>query len=351
LSSALSSLRSAWLFFAFWAGFALLPLGFAWYLTKKIVYVNRSDFDYKKTPMQEIGIFTHGKTKHRWIASVDYKDDDGSRGSSIELWAGEMEGAEAVEILLNNVKGSDACTDADSNKGAPSLQLFAVQNFERPAVKDAYLINWKPVQVTVGDLLHKPHNLSIKCKLKSIVERQTYTQRRINFSNTFSEWAFVTPQGRIPGQEPELEIGEPIKWTLSLSGAGLESITFASRNHEAGSEDLVAAPTRGDWGMTRVFAPGEIVEVRWESLASESRRDIYIVIIGALVALGAAMVLESIRPFVERLIAAHEPLAVIPTEPVPSPLPEAPPTNALDSSSPQSQQSPAEQTPPQAPKS
>jgi hypothetical protein len=59
-------------------------------------------------------------------------------------------------------------------------------------------------------------------------------------------------------------------------------------------------------GETRDFALDDLVEAHWESLTMQSWRDVWIVIIGTLVALGAAMVVESVRPLVDRFVEAHE---------------------------------------------
>lgn len=46
---------------------------------------------------------------------------------------------------------------------------------------------------------------------------------------------------------------------------------------------------------------GDSVRVEWKDVPSEEKRDIRLVVIGALIALGAAMTLEAIRPAVESI--------------------------------------------------
>ena len=61
----------------------------------------------------------------------------------------------------------------------------------------------------------------------------------------------------------------------------------------------VAFPLAGD--RTRFLGPNDnLVSVEWVEVSAAERRDIVLVIVGALAAIAAAMAIEAIRPFIER---------------------------------------------------
>lgn len=52
---------------------------------------------------------------------------------------------------------------------------------------------------------------------------------------------------------------------------------------------------------TRILGPNnDVVSVEWNDVSAEEQRDIVLVTIGALAAIAAAMIIESVRPFIER---------------------------------------------------
>jgi len=323
LSPALPSLRTARRYLALWGFLALIPLALAGYLTKRIVYVSRSGFDYQKTPMEEIGVFilpNEIDTK----PTVNFIYDEGSKESSVEFTADATSG----KIILNHVAGPDACVDKLSQNETRYLKISPIHKSEEPFA-DTYVIAWKfsPGVVSYPERkFPSAHLMLIGCRLKSIVDRLTYTERVIYFHSINGPEGYRTTQGSPLGApdnpEPAGLFGEPREWTLDLTqNVGVRNLTFGGGTQ----------PSEGRWVYVHVwseFRPPsahrywtsgseegwerrnvgyeDLVEVRWESLMSQSHRDIIIVIIGALVALGAAMVLESFRPFIERFVAGHK---------------------------------------------
>ena len=88
---------------------------------------------------------------------------------------------------------------------------------------------------------------------------------------------------------------------------GIDSITFLgglNSEQSSSSRDLIPDNSR--------------ISVRWESVPAQSKRDILIVVIGALIALGAATALEALRPFVDQIVAERVPLIKQPPQPPPS---------------------------------
>ena len=299
------SLRTALLYLGLWGGLALIPIILAIYLTKMIVYVNRNGFDSNKSPVQKISIFTKLVDNPPWWAThppiVYYSYDEGEKETTIEFRAW----VSSAKIILNNLLGKDSCVAKIwyHDKWAPQ---FAVtldrldKNHFGESLDDTYLIQWH----TIGW-----EEISIRCKLKSIAEPQTYTERGIQFYSESNAYEYQIPGsqkllGDPLSPEPWGKFDPPVKWTLDpLPTKGIENISFAGHTHERSN---LYGQSPGELGATRQFLPADFVEVRWESLAMRSRRDIYIVIIGALVALGAAMLIESVRPVVELLVGAHE---------------------------------------------
>jgi hypothetical protein len=93
------------------------------------------------------------------------------------------------------------------------------------------------------------------------------------------------------------------------------SLTIQARNGSAGVvvldvsalEDIdnvrfsggIANAFLGD--RTRILGPNnDVVSVEWDDVSAEEQRDIVLVTIGALAAIAAAMVIEALRPFIER---------------------------------------------------
>ncbi len=293
--------------------------------------------------MQEICIFGPDPDHSHMPpnAQVRYMYDEGSKGASVELVGARRFGKNHLDARLQS--GRLHCTrDWFHSHGAPASEIDSYREKGQP-FGDTYLIDWK----------NNPDGfLRVVCKLRSIVDRHTYTERRIYFCNSGYQGGEYESDN--PHDAETLDkngfgsYGYPLKWTLDLSDvSNIGSIAFvggtnASANYPATNDALRAEGSVRELGATRGFVPSDLVEVRWESLTSESLRDIYIVIIGALVALGAAMLLEALRPFIEWLIGAHEPsgqVASIQSAPLPaphsdstpSPSPQTPPKPALDS--------------------
>ena len=71
-----------------------------------------------------------------------------------------------------------------------------------------------------------------------------------------------------------------------------------SINSRPGPFEVVSSPSGHTEGEV-VLQQGENAVVRFRSIRQEERRDWYLVIIGAFVAFGAALLLESLRPYIE----------------------------------------------------
>jgi hypothetical protein len=221
------SLSAARRYLFVWVGVALIPIGLAAYLTKEIVFVTRVSFDYQKMPVEEIGIFIFpAKSISNNRPTANYSYDERSKESFVEL----LSDASSAKIVLNHIPGPDACVDMGSpNKDglAVPLKLFPVHLTGEPFV-DTYLIDWEFPSGgeiwfphTNSPLHEQIHNMWIKCRLKSIMARSTYTERYIYFRGIGSEMRFKTPQdsplGYSNNPKPYGPFGEPQKLTLDLT--------------------------------------------------------------------------------------------------------------------------------------
>lgn len=299
----MESLRTARRFCVFWGAIALFQFCFAGYLTRMITSVYPKEFN-EKSPRQEVGIFTHSPRDESLIAAVDYRHTDGSNQSSVEVWIGGLDFVDSMEVILNHVAGPSACYSEDDVK--LPLKLITVDDYSIITWKREHNSSETDVNDAAKSLRSRQRNeFGVTCRLNSVVDHESYAERRIYFEDYPVELFRDS-------NEPIATGGKRTDWTLSFRDMeDVKDITFLTHSLVSGTKKGMPAQSGINWGATREFAFGDRVEVRWDSLTSEMWRDIIIVIIGALVALGAAMVIEAIRPFVEHIAATHKPSARI----------------------------------------
>jgi hypothetical protein len=225
---------------------------------------------------------------------VRYRYDERSASSTILL----SSLVPSAKIILNHVAGPNACVDENDlmpNRAPKPLRLIPIA----PKIdyagssRGTYLIDWTAAA-------SQPYPMGIRCSLTPIVKHETYTGRLMYFTNLSNPIAYNTA-----GQQ----FGPPLsKWTLDVSEiGGMDSITF------------LGGLNSGQSWTSRDLAPDNSrVGFRWESVPAQSERNILIVLIGALIALGAATVLEALRPFVDRIVAQRVPVIKEPLQDPPS---------------------------------
>ncbi|MBV8688865.1 MAG: hypothetical protein JOZ59_02055, partial [Candidatus Eremiobacteraeota bacterium] len=81
--------------------------------------------------------------------------------------------------------------------------------------------------------------------------------------------------------------------------AGAESVEFSGGYSWMGSSTVESPESQ------RGIKLGQSVEVRWREADREGERDELLVVVGALIALGAAMMVEAVRPMVDRYIESR----------------------------------------------
>jgi hypothetical protein len=295
LSSAATPLRSARRIFALWGGLAVLSFVFAGCLTKIIVRVN--DVDYRPLRLslvtrnavdenaQYVSVFSRELDANTHIR-VDYDDLEGKHGGRARIVLASLHHPDAT-ILLNNVVGTRSCTQ----QGQP-LELTKIPTSTDFEMQDVYLMDWEE------NIQH------IVCDLKSVIVADTFTTRTVRIVNTATKDDFVDRYMEHETLSSVLESAawnfgdKPVTWRLDETKQhDAENITILLRTSLESDESR--GPTLD---AVRQTFPGDHLEVHWKSPSQDSVRDILLVIIGSAIALGAAMFLEALRPFVERFV-------------------------------------------------
>jgi hypothetical protein len=302
MNSTMPSRRTAWRFLCVWGGLAVFLFVLAGYLTYVIVRVNSGEWIFGQLPppgnWQDIGIFSNEVGDVRSTTFVRYNYDEKEKTSNITLFSQ----LSSAKIVLNNVT---SCSEPDvPDPEAPwvtkekQLKLIPL---DKPNSNDWSAIDWS----TTAKPEEGSYPLVIECKLNSIVEEETFTTRRIFFRNL----PYLMDEQIRGAPITWGEYGPPVKWTLDVSNIdGIDKIAFqGGTGLFAPSSDRQNILQLGSARDIIPSSPIDFVALRWESQSHESRRDIIIVVIGSLIALGAAMLLEGLRPFVERLIGHHDP--------------------------------------------
>jgi hypothetical protein len=128
--------------------------------------------------------------------------------------------------------------------------------------------------------LHRNKNEPLQCLVKAHEFRETFTRTVLAF--------FVHDL-----EEDELRT-MPVDLTIDRSQGPFEFI----------------GPYMGHWGISEgrihMDPPYHILYVRFTSLRNEQGRDWYLVLIGAFVALGASLVVEAVRPFIDKITERRE---------------------------------------------
>lgn len=143
-----------------------------------------------------------------------------------------------------------------------------------------YRIDWLPESGRPSSIVQ------LECAITADAMRfNTFSGRQVHFVNGAGDF------------ERELK---PVSWIFAFDMPGVENVNLeaVAENFEYPGPQLRRLL---DWRSPQLVAPGERLVLSWRSQNRESLRDIIIVIIGSLVALGAAMLLEALRPFVERI--------------------------------------------------
>jgi hypothetical protein len=129
-------------------------------------------------------------------------------------------------------------------------------------------------------------------------------------------WETFVTRRMLIGEYLPLDAGRRLQHDPSayaLSGYEPVRAIHVYFEHIAGAENIQYVGGRSWVGHIEIEAPesartipaGEIAEVTWHDLSREGARDAIFVIVGALIAIGAAMAVEAARPYIERYVEAR----------------------------------------------
>jgi len=206
------------------------------------------------------------------------------------------------KILISHLTGADACQEALTGVKAMPTETLAVEPI--PSTDTNFHDDWI---LTITP--HQPHNplvydsanqtwalaqnefqVHINCDLRRPADRETFVTKRLLL-------VARDASGLGPYMSPHTAI--PFVYVRFPHMAGAESVEFSGGYSWIGSSAVESPESQ------RGIKLGQSVEVRWREADREGERDELLVVVGALIALGAAMMVEAVRPMVDRYIESR----------------------------------------------
>jgi hypothetical protein len=216
------------------------------------------------------------------MPQVTYEGIDGvsEAGLSISLPA-----KADVKILVDNLAYATACASPRS-----ADQVIEEDVYHRGinvSVEIAFDAGRDPPLYLVAPKA-SDYDFYVHCLVRPVTEAVTYNKREASFS-TFSVVS-TFPNDKT---KPALAGYEPAaSFLMRFDLNGAEDVGFS-----AGYGDRRLS----DYEQARIIPHGAVVTVHWINLYSEQMRDVILIVIGSLIAIGVTMLIEAVRPLVERL--------------------------------------------------
>jgi hypothetical protein len=195
------------------------------------------------------------------------------------------------KILINNLKDESSC----SNLGNGFMDDAEGTHMRVEKPHESIYDNMYVITPEVPESARAGENnfFYVVCAVRPVLERETFTTKRAAFSfddvslePTLSARYGVQDLTPVPGLliNVEFEDSEDIQWESQEQEPSL----------------LVGRDT------TYVLPVNGMAVVRWKDIGREQARDIILVIIGALIAIGATTLIEALRPFIETAAESKE---------------------------------------------
>jgi hypothetical protein len=324
-----------------WLGFALVLFALSAWMTAVIVKVER-------TPQQRgIAVTFVGLAKPERLPNVGFTVQDKGLGLSITgiarsistvrlgTFPAAAEGAVSCEAGNRTIAASWATATDDekamtAHVGAqPTPQTYVIQlgalqaRLPQPSAKSvqqaldaqedqaAALQGGKSVHHDMtaaqeaaadreGAALQQSFDETdrLTCVLPIDVAHDTYTSRsfEVAMSEGLPDPAVIPPDSKLQSTFPN---------RVSLDDGDAQEIHVTNRGT---GETLLASSITGPFAGYDATDLHHAVTVRfaWESVTATSSRDIYITVIGTLIALGAAALIEACRPYIEQLVRGKQ---------------------------------------------
>jgi hypothetical protein len=210
-----------------------------------------------------------------------------------------------MRFLINHLIGATACRSVEpADPTAVTAQPLPESATARP---DMWLVSLEPARTLDPLSLNTTYNGAeypwaqgttfgeIECSIRPRVEWETFARQRLSFA--FYKIA--------PNQRASVGLTAFVptnSLNIDLSGVdGAEEVSYVGGFAADKMFSNVASPEH-----VRSVGPGEPFEASWEIVNRAQERDAILVIIGSLIALAAAMIVEAIRPVFERLLTESQ---------------------------------------------
>ncbi len=228
---------------------------------------------------------------------ADYREDRGS--AALYVW---YPPGVSGKILVSHLTGPDACQEVLTGAQDTPTETLAVEPI--PATDANFHDDWiisvtphQPHQPLIYDSVSQNWTLApvetlvqLRCALRRTADRETFVTKRLLVMARDAA-------GLGPYMAPHT--AAPTVYIRFPHTAGTESVEFSGGYSWIGNSSVVSPESE------RGVKLGQTVEVRWREADREGERDELLVIVGALIALGAAMMVEAVRPGVDRYIESR----------------------------------------------
>jgi hypothetical protein len=166
-----------------------------------------------------------------------------------------------------------------------------------------------PLLSDVPDSLWKFHvpfdaaDRQVVCNLYSVLRYPTFPQRAVsirsfvfptegdNFGSLVDAGTELQQAGAVPVNAIDLDFANPTASNYHFVGG---------HEPEARVDPKTGAVDRSET-VRSLQADDETLEVRWTDERAESEKELLLILIGVLIAFGTAMLIEAVRPYVERI--------------------------------------------------
>jgi hypothetical protein len=310
----------------FWVAVSSVPFGIAANLTESTTFINKT-----LPPLYEIAVYAKAGDKEAETATVSYRElgdqpflvfEIKPKGSVAFITGLKGYLAADVPWLLprfRNNEGNDAsCFEytypqlADSP--IPYLQAGEVGTIRRIGSPSYHYFR-----------IAGPHfdDRGLWCALSSLSFKETYTFRGIRFRNR-PRWEYggdvhppsglelletgPNPFGPDPPERVDPATGEGYPWYFPKGIADKSALPLRlDFSQLARSQDIHFhgegfVPAQVESERTSILPPWDTVTVEWKDIDADQQRDRLFILIGVLIAVGAAMLVEALKPWAEHYL-------------------------------------------------
>jgi hypothetical protein len=277
-----TSRRATWRAFLVWMAISLVFFGAAAYLTMDISKVHSRSLLASEPQKPDIGpVETDDFEQHIGIylkaAQIDKPPEAHYRIIDDSPWRlfGQPLHASVFFLLPAHTEillVVNHLVDAESCSGGGPLRIESVPETSFVSSSHDYLLTVEPME----------SESYVECRLNSVAEEETFSRRASSFSS-----------GELradPPQVKEYSRYRSVTFVLQFDAPDAEEISF----HDGYLLPLIIAPE-----SKRGLVPPFSLRVSWSDVRREQLRDVLLVIIGTLVALGATTLIEGLRPVFE----------------------------------------------------